>query len=211
MAVSQAFQKAVSEYLLLLHDKDKVLQHRRNELVLKALEAKMDDLRQECVARSKCDPNQLLQLGIDKRTFDKEVREARSKRLRSVVARMADTSGLSYAAKLEAYLNCDQPIVFQVHDILKALSNIAVRDYTSWIKMSYLGVNFIKETMDVCNNELFDALSDDEVMALFKPDPETEKPMLDLENAIGKHERLLEDIETLMKDHMSASFKELHI
>jgi len=210
-AVSQAFRKAVSECLQLLHNKDKVLQDKCEQLALKALEAKMDELRQECLTRSKFQPSQLLQNEVDKRVFDKEVREVRLKRLKSVVAWMTSPSGLSETEKLEEYLNCDQHIVFQVHDILKALYNIAVRDYTSWIKMSFLGLNFIKETMDVCNNEFFDSLSNEEIRAIFKPDLETEKPMLDLKNAIGKHERLLGDVEALMKDHKSASLKELHI
>lgn len=171
----------------------------------------MDELWQECLTRSKFQPSQLLQNEVDKRVFDKEVREARLKRLKSVVAWMTSPSGLSETEKLEEYLNCDQHIVFQVHDILKALYNIAVRDYTSWIKMSFLGLNFIKETMDVCNNEFFDFLSNEEIRAIFIPDLETEKPMLDLKNAIGKHERLLGDMEALMKDHKSASLKELHI
>jgi hypothetical protein len=211
VAVSRTFRKAISECLQLLHDKDKVLQDKCEELVLKALETKMDELRQECLTRSKFQPSQLLQNEVDNRVFDKEVREARLKRLKSVVAWITSPSGLSETEKLEEYLNCDQHIVFQVHDILKALYNIAVRDYTSWIKMSFLGLNFIKETMDVCNNEFFDSLSNEEIRAIFKPDLETEKPMLDLRNAIGKHERLLGDMEALMKDHKSASLKELHI
>jgi hypothetical protein len=209
--MSQTFQKFVLEHLQLLRDKDKVLQDQCEKLVLKSLQVKMNELREECLTRSKYQPSQLLQHEVDKRVFNKDVREARLKRLKAVTAWLDSPFGLSKTEKLEEYLDCDQHIVFQLHDILKALYNIAVRDYISWIKMSFLGVDFIKETMDVCNNELFDVLSDDEIRALFKPMPDNGRRISHLENLIWRHQSLLTDIEGLMETDLSAPLKELKI
>lgn len=197
--ISRTFQEAMLECCQFDHDKDKLLQHKCEELVLKVLEAKMDEFRQECLTRSKYEPSHLLKDETEKRVFEKQIRETRLKLLKSAVARLADPSGLTNTKKLAEYLNSDQHAVFQIHDVLRALFFTAREDYMDWIAMSFLGLDYIKEVMDVYNDHLFDALSNEEINALFRPDLEAGKAMKALEDVIKMLDTVLKDLEAIVE------------
>ena len=197
--VSRTFQEAILKCCQFEHEKDTLLQHRCQELLIKALEAKMDEFRQECLVRSKYEPSRLLKDETEKRVFENQIRNARMKLLKTALVRTADPSGQTNTEKLAEYLNGDQYVIFQIHDILRALSSMALEDFTDWVAMSFLGMDYIKEVMDVYNNQLFDALSDEEIRAFFKPDPKAEKATRALEDDIKKLEVMQKDLDAIVE------------
>lgn len=197
--VSRIFQDTMLEFCQFEHDNDKLLQHKCKELVIKTLEAKMDEFRQECIAHSKYEPSRLLKDDSEKRVFENQIREARMKLLKSALARMADPSGVTNTEKLAEYLNSDRHVIFQVHDILRVIFDMALEDYMDWMAMSFLGLDYIREVMDIYNDQLFDILSDEEIKALFKPDPEAEKVKKALEDDIEKLETVLADLDAILE------------
>jgi hypothetical protein len=197
--ISRVFRKAILECCQFEHEKDTLLQHKCQELLIKALEAKMDEFRHECLARSKYEPSCLLKDETEKRVFDNQIRNARTKLLKSALVRTADPSGQANTEKLAEYLNGDQYVIFQIHDILRALFDMAMEDYTDWVAMSFLGLDYTKEVMDVYNNQIFDALSNGEIRALFKPDSKAEKAMKALEDDIKKLEAVQKDLDAIVE------------
>jgi hypothetical protein len=69
--------------------------------------------------------------------------------------------------------------------------------------MSFLGMDYIKEVMDVYNYQLIDALSDEEIKTLSKSYSEAEKAKKALEDDIEKLEIVLKDLEAVMEEPCS--------